>query len=94
MQVEEFLKMVKKEGVENHPLLCEIYLKYKEKTEVQKQIEYLISYFDGDKKEAFKLLGITDVWGYELLKGKSCSFKLKRIINEKYQFILKTKENA
>ncbi len=97
MNTEDFLKIVKKEGVDNHPLLCELYLKHKDKdndkTEVQEQLEYLFNYFDGDKKAVFALLGITTVWGYNLTKGYSCSRKMKKIINEKYLFILKTKEN-
>ena len=93
MTAEEFLKIVKKEGVSNHPLLCELYHKWKEKTEVQEQLEYLLDYFDNDKKEVFEMLGITSVWGYKLIKGYSCSRKMRKIINEKYLFILKTKEN-
>ena len=93
MNVEEFLKIVKKEGVTNHSLLCELYHKWKDKTEVQEQLEYLFTYFDNDKKAVFRLLEITSVWGYKLLKGYSCSRKMKKIINEKYQFIQKTKEN-
>ncbi len=96
MNVEEFLKVVKKEGAENgiflwnHPLLCELYIKHKERTQVQEQLEYLIEYFEGDKKATFRALDITDVWGYKLTKGYSCSRNMKKRILEKYEFVKNT----
>ncbi len=94
MNVEEFLKVCKKEGGENHPLLCELYLKHKERTEVQSQLEFLIAYFDGDKKATFRALDITDVWGYKLTKGYSYSRNMKKRIMEKYEFIKKKYVNG
>lgn len=91
MNTKEFLKICKKEGVENYPLLCEIYHRNKG-NKVNNKLVALLDFYE-NKKALAERLNITVYWLERLMSGNSCSTKLLKQIDSLYDSIYDSEGN-